>query len=349
MDKQKAILYINQFFGQIGGEEKAEHPPEIHEGLVGPATVYQEVLGDAVQITHTVICGDSYIGSCPEKALNEIVGFLSELEFDVFFAGPAFIAGRYGAACASVCKAVSEKFRVPVFTSMNEENPGVEMFRKDIYIFKGSQSARNMREDVEKVCKFALKVLGGEELLPAADEGYFGRGIRKEVFIERSSADRAVDMLLAKLNKKSFETEMPMLLDEIPKPVEAIKDLSEAKIALITTGGIVPAGNPDKIQSSSATLWAKYTMEATDKLNPGEYICIHSGFDNHLVNENPNIVAPLDVLREMEGKGMFKELYPYFYTTTGTGTAQSIAANMADEIGEELLEAKIDAIILTST
>ena len=27
----KAILYINQFFGQIGGEEFAGHEPEIRE------------------------------------------------------------------------------------------------------------------------------------------------------------------------------------------------------------------------------------------------------------------------------------------------------------------------------
>lgn len=33
----KAILYINQFFGQIGGEEFAGHEPEIREGIVGPA------------------------------------------------------------------------------------------------------------------------------------------------------------------------------------------------------------------------------------------------------------------------------------------------------------------------
>ena len=34
---KKAILYINQFFGQIGGEDKADVAPEIHEGKIGPA------------------------------------------------------------------------------------------------------------------------------------------------------------------------------------------------------------------------------------------------------------------------------------------------------------------------
>ena len=37
MIMKKAILYLNQFFGQIGGEDKADYEPEIREGLVGPA------------------------------------------------------------------------------------------------------------------------------------------------------------------------------------------------------------------------------------------------------------------------------------------------------------------------
>ena len=40
---KKAILYINQFFGQIGGEEKAGIEPEIHEGQIGPAMQLEKV------------------------------------------------------------------------------------------------------------------------------------------------------------------------------------------------------------------------------------------------------------------------------------------------------------------
>lgn len=47
-----------------------------------------------------------------------------------FLAGPAFQAGRYTVACGTICKAVKEKFGVPVVTSMNEETPGVDMFKK---------------------------------------------------------------------------------------------------------------------------------------------------------------------------------------------------------------------------
>lgn len=349
MEKLKAVLYINQFFGQIGGEDKADYPPEIRVGLVGPASVYKNCLGDRVEISHTVICGDNYMGSNTEKAMDQILKLLSGIKFDVFFAGPAFMAGRYGIACGNICKKINEKFNVPVFTSMNEENPGVEMFRRDMYIFKGYESARAMRGDIERVCKYALKYLNGEELLSANEEGYFGRGIRKTVFTDKSVADRAVDMLLAKLNNEPFETEIPIWVNEIPKPAEAVKDLSKAKIALISTGGIIPANNPDRIQSSSATIWGKYNIDGMKRLNEGEFICIHSGFDNFLANQNPNIVAPLDVLREIEETGAFGELHSYFYTTTGTGTAQGVAARMAREIADDLIKANVDGVIFTST
>ena len=138
---KKAIHYINQFFAGIGGEEKADHKPEIREGLVGPAMALNSML-DA-EVTHTIICGDNYIGSNTEAAVEEILGFLEDKEFDIFVAGPAFQAGRYGVACGTIGKAVKEKYDVPVITSMNIENPGVEMFKKDMYIFEiGRASCR---------------------------------------------------------------------------------------------------------------------------------------------------------------------------------------------------------------
>ncbi len=97
----KAILYINQFFGQIGGEEFAGHEPEIREGIVGPGMAYAKALKDEIEITHTVICGDNFMGSETEEAIERILGFLDDKEFDIFFAGPAFRAGRYGVCLRS--------------------------------------------------------------------------------------------------------------------------------------------------------------------------------------------------------------------------------------------------------
>lgn len=346
---KKAILYINQFFAGIGGEDKADYTPEIREGLVGPAMALDKVL-DA-EVTHTIICGDNYMGSKKEEAIEEILAFLEDKEFDIFFAGPAFQAGRYGVACGAICKAVKDKFNVPVITSMHEENPGVEMFKKEAYVFPGGKSAAKMRSDVKKMAKLANKILNGEKLGTAEEEGYFIRGIRHQVWLEsgKIAAQRGVEMLIKKLNDKAFISELPIpKLDRVPiaKPVE---DLSKATIAVVTSGGIVPVDNPDRIQSASATRWGRYDVSNMERLEGGVFKTIHAGYDPAAADADPNVCVPIDVLKTFEKEGKIGKLHEYFYSTVGTGTTQAEAARMGKEILKHLQEAKVDAVIMTST
>ncbi len=350
---KKAILYINQFFGQIGGEEMADHAPEIREGQIGPAMELQKQLGDEYHVTHTIICGDNFMGSRQEEAINTILGFLEGKELDIFFAGPAFRAGRYGSACGNICKAVKEKFSVPVITSMNEENPGVDMFRKEMYIFEGGASAAAMRKDVSAMANFGKKLMNGEELLSASEEGYFGRGIRKQVYLNPpvDAADRVIDMLLKKVKGEKYESELPIPPSDLVSIAPAIspEELSKLDIALVTSGGIVPVGNPDRIQSASATKWGKYDVSELYDLAEGEFMTIHAGYDPAAANADPDVVLPLDALRAYEKEGKIGGVYKYFYATVGTGTTQAEAARMGKEIAAELLADGVKAVILTST
>ena len=86
-----------------------------------------------------------------------------------------------------------------------------------------------------------------------------------------------------------------------------------------------------------------------DTMSPNDFTTIHGGYDRQFVMENPNLVVPLDVLREMEKDGEFGELVNYFCTTTGTGTATGSAAKFGDEIGKRLVEDHVDGVILVST
>jgi len=346
---KKAILYVNQFFGQIGGEDKADYAPEIKEGHVGPAMEYAKKL-DA-ELTHTVICGDNFMGSNTEEAVETILGMLQDREFDIFLAGPAFQAGRYGVACGTICKAVKEKFNVPVVTSMNVENPGVEMFKKDMYIMQGGNIAAKMRKDVKAIVTLANKILNEEEIGCAEEEGYFARGIRRMVWRqdEIPASERMVDMLVKKLNGQPFQTELPIpKLDRVPI-ASAIKDLSTAKIALVNTGGIVPVDNPDRIQSASATRWGKYDIRNSEALKSGEFKTIHAGFDPAAADADPNVITPIDALKELLKEGEYGSLHPYFYTTVGTGTTQAEAERMANEIVPYLQEDHVDGVIMVST
>jgi len=43
--KVKVIHYVNQFFGQVGGEEKADTAPFLKQGPTGPGRLLTNILG----------------------------------------------------------------------------------------------------------------------------------------------------------------------------------------------------------------------------------------------------------------------------------------------------------------
>ena len=63
---------------------------------------------------------------------------------------------------------------------MNVETPGVNMFRKDMYILQGANSAAKMRKDLGNMVNLANKLLDGEEIGPADQAGYFPRLLKEQ-------------------------------------------------------------------------------------------------------------------------------------------------------------------------
>ncbi len=349
---KKVICYINQFFGGIGGETMADQKPLIVEGCVGPTAAINNALNNAI-VTHTIICGDNYMGSDTDKAVEEILTMLSDKEMDIFIAGPAFQAGRYGVACGTICKEVIKKYNVPAITSMHEENPGVDMFKKDVIIFKGGKGAVKMREDTNTLASYANRIIEGEKSRGAKAEGYFPRGCRHQIFLddkrENTAAYRGVQMLLKKMYGAPYETELIIPPKDIVPIAPAIEDLSKANIAMVTSGGIVPVDNPDRIQSASATRWGRYYIAGMERLESGVYKTIHAGFDPAAANADPNVIVPLDAMREYEKRGTIGKLHEYFYSTVGTGTTEAEARRMAKEMIPYLKEDGVNALLMVST
>lgn len=345
----RIVHYINQFFAQIGGEEKADIPAELREGVVGPGTAFQAAFKDEAEIVATIICGDSYFGENESKAKAEIIEMVKGQKPDLFIAGPAFNAGRYGYACGTIAKAVKEELGIPVLTGMYIENPGVDQAKNDVLIVSTKNSAAGMRDAVSKMAPLALKLAKGEPIGASAEEGYIPNGVRVNFFEKERGSKRAVDMLLKKLAGKPFTTEYPMPSFDRVEPNPAVKDLAHATIALVTSGGIVPKGNPDHIESSSASHYGKYDIDGVSDLTSDTYETAHGGYDPVYANEDPDRVLPVDVLRDMEKEGKIGKLHRYFYTTVGNGTAVASAAGFAAEYAQELLKDNVQAVILTST
>ena len=345
----RIVHYINQFYAGIGGEEKADHRPEVREGAVGPGVQIAKLFGSDASVVGTVICGDGYYGEKTEDARNKCLEMIKGLRPDILLAGPAFNAGRYGFACGDISAAAGEELGIPTVTAMYPENPGVELYSKKTYIAVTSDSARGMANAISAMAEIGSKLLKGEEMGPARLEGYIHRGIRKSFFHEKSGAERAIEMLLAKMRGEEFRTEYEMpVFNKIP-PAPPVRNLKDATIALVSSGGIVPKGNPDRIRVSSAENFGSYDISELKNMTPDNYESIHGGYDREWANVDPDVVLPLDVMRELESEGVFKKIHPTFYTTTGTGTAVANAERFGKEIGEELKTAGVDAAILTST
>ena len=74
MSKIKVVHYINQFFANIGGEEKADYPAEKRPGeVVGPGMAFNAAFGDEAEIIGTIVCGDTYFNENVDKATADIL------------------------------------------------------------------------------------------------------------------------------------------------------------------------------------------------------------------------------------------------------------------------------------
>lgn len=349
MDKVRVVHYINQFFAGIGGEEKADYRPEVREEVVGPGIAFKQNFKDQAQIVATIICGDSYFNENLETAKSEIIEMVRGCKPDLFIAGPAFNAGRYGVACGTIADAIQKELNIPAVTGMYFENPGVEMFKKNIYIVSTKDNAAGMRSAVKTMADLALKLSSGEELGLPFDEGYIPRGYRKNIFTNKRGSQRAIEMLLSKIKGEEFFTEYPMPEFDRVAPNPAVKDISKIKIALVTSGGIVPKGNPDHIESSSASKYGKYDINGVNDLTSDTYETAHGGYDPSYANDDADRVLPIDVVRDLEREGRIGELNRFYYTTVGNGTSVANAKAFAKDFAKELVADGVGAVILTST
>ncbi len=353
--KLRVVHYLNQFFGQIGGEEKATTGFMVKEGPVGPGLALQKELGNRAEIVATVICGDDHFAVNPEQCAEEGLKLVSSHQPDLFFAGPAFAAGRYSIACGSMCKAVGGELGIPAVTGMHEEVPGMELYRKYAFICKTPNIARGMPEVIRNMVRLAFRLISGEkemrlltrENLPKPEEyNYFSRNLLRNEYCDKTIAERSVEKLLAKLQGKPFESEVTPPKFERVAPPASIKDLSKCEIALISDGGLVPKGNPDGLARRSNLKWGSYDIEALFR----EYEVAHAGYFNDHVLERPDRLVPVDVMRDLAKEGKIGKLHRTFFSTSGCTTVSKRCGEMGEEMGAVIKKGGIvGAAILTST
>ena len=342
--------YINQFFAGIGGEEQANVAVRVMPGPVGPGRLLQSLLGEQGELVGTIVAGDNYVNELPAEAISSALTAIEKLRPDVLITGPAFDAGRYGLACAAIGQVVVQRLGIPVVSGMYPENPGVAIGRRSLYIVPTGRTAAEMGRALQAMTGLALKLARSDAPGPAAQAGYLPRGYRRAVVHKRSAAGRAVDMLVARLSSQPWQTEIPVVSYEDVTPLPPLADLRTAKIGLVTSGGLVPRGNPDRQVSGGARACFRYSIENVDALTVADWESVHGGFSTVILNtRNPNYALPIGTVRDLERSGGIGSLYPYFYSTVGNGTAVTTAKQMAAEISRDFRAAGVDAVLLVAT
>jgi glycine reductase complex component B subunit gamma len=336
----KAVHYVNQFFAGLGSEEAAETPPTRIVGAVGPGRGLAPLL-EGIEIVSTLACGDDYFAEHEEEALETLLGFLREDQAELLLCGPAFGSGRYGYACARLGASAP----VPALAAMHEENPGVAAAGKALVV-PTAVNVAGMRDALPRIAALAGKVASGAELGPPAEEGYLPRGYRRNRMAEQPGAERAVDLLLAKLGGDT-RSEVAAGFDRVEPPAPV--DVSGALLALVTEAGCVPQGNPDRLPTIRAQGWLRYELGGEEDMSAERFQSVHGGFDVTLANEDPNRLVPLDAVRVLEREGRIGRVHDAFYTTTGNGTPVASSTRFGREIASELRDAGVQAVLLSGT
>lgn len=353
MSKAHVIHYMNQFFAGKGGEEKADLPVDLIEGPVGPGKRLQVLLGGAAEIVATVYCGDNYFNEHTSEALSSILQIARDWDVGLAVAGPAFASGRYGVACAEVCHFLSASLEMECVTGFHPDNAATEILRqyrnRRVFAFPTAEVVVGMESALSKMAKCLLKLAAGEVMGPPFEDGYMDQGFRRDLFVNKSGAERAVAMLLDKLAGRPFMTEIPVeSIEEIPAP-SPIPDLSDICLTLATTSGVLPHGNPEVFRGYQNTRWAKFPIGKLNSMQDARWEVIHGGINTEFLRGNPNYGVPLDVCRELEKEGVFGRLYPFFYATSGARGLVSVMNGIGREMALDMKAEGINAVLMVST
>lgn len=349
------VHVVNQFFAGIGGEAKADLPVGKLEGAAGAARGLQGQLTGGAEILCTIYYGDNYFHEHRDEALAAIVEAVRSLGPHVVVAGPAFNAGRYGVSCVEIGNAVSAALQIPCVTAVHEENPAVATYREfanpRLFCLRTAETAAGMTEALKAMARLALRLGRGEAIGPAAEEGYIPRGIRRLETTDCTGAERAVEMLLAKLAGKPFATEIPVEAWEETPPAPPLERLRDRKIAVITTSGVVPWGNPDRFKTYRNTHWRKYSFAELKALESGKWEAIHGGYNVVYMNGNPHYGMPLDALRALEAEGAIGpgKLYPAYYVIPGNQGSPSVMRRVGREIAADMKRDGVEGVLLVAT
>lgn len=143
----------------------------------------------------------------------------------------------------------------------------------------------------------------------------------------------------AKLGYKPYR----WVYNEEPPPWTPLgKPLSECRLGLIASGGVYVKGQVAFHFKDDLSFRAIPTDVKTTDLRTA-----HFAYDQTDARKDPNVVFPIDTLRQLVKEGVIGELADYAYTFMGgIYSSRSVHEQLAPQLTERLVAEKVDAALL---
>ena len=127
-----------------------------------------------------------------------------------------------------------------------------------------------------------------------------------------------------------------------------IKELKDAKVALVTTAGVHLKGDtPFDMKDPNGDPSLRVIPNATELK---ELTITHDYYDHSDADRDMNIVFPIERLKELQGEGLIGSLATEHYGLMGhlkEGHVRTLIEDTAPEIARRLLADNVDVVLLT--
>ncbi|UTC64976.1 glycine/betaine/sarcosine/D-proline family reductase selenoprotein B [Treponema sp. OMZ 788] len=155
------VHYVNQFFAGKGGEDMTDYKIEVIDGAIGPGIGIQTAIGNTGKIIKTIICGDNYFTKNENECLEFVENIFTNINPDIFIAGPSFNSMSYGLACGKISK-LAYKMKIPAIGGLYEVNPSYDEFNNFMQIVKTGNTAASMRYAIPAIADRVKDILSNK-------------------------------------------------------------------------------------------------------------------------------------------------------------------------------------------
>ncbi len=122
------------------------------------------------------------------------------------------------------------------------------------------------------------------------------------------------------------------------------RPLSEARLALVTTGGFVPPGAPP---FNTGKFGDSSYREIPVDIDPEKLEIFHPHYDDRPVRRDVNILFPLPLCRQLVAEGIVGSLAPTHYSFMGyVPVTRRLVSDYAPALAQQLEAEDVDAILL---